>query len=103
MARQDDGGALLRQGFAYPLLQVPLVREGRSVLAYVFGSVVQPTTGQVLLDDMVKGFPNGILFPQIADVELRLAVEGAVASLIPTLGELEPRRSLDSLQPGNGP
>jgi hypothetical protein len=77
--------ALRGQGFSYPLLQVPLLRERRTIFAFVFGQTVDPATGQVLLDDMIKGFPRGVLLPQITDPATREAAERTVEELVRSL------------------
>jgi hypothetical protein len=51
--------ALRERGFDNPLLQVPMAREGRRILARVDGLLVEPITGQAVLDtvsDRVRTF-----------------------------------------------
>jgi hypothetical protein len=43
--------ALRRRGFTNPLLQVPMRRHGKQVVAVVDGAILDPATGQLLLDE----------------------------------------------------
>jgi hypothetical protein len=41
--------ALIAAGVTEPLLEVPLVRQGRAVFAVINGSIIDPTNGQTVL------------------------------------------------------
>jgi hypothetical protein len=66
--------ALRTRGFPDPLLQIPMVRDGKNVFAVIDGAVVDPTTGQALLDGAWSATTAFLQSRAIADNELAQAL-----------------------------
>lgn len=71
-------------GFDNPLLQVPMSRQGRRILARVGRHVIEPTTGQLALEtagEMIDAFLEARL---IADRHVRAAIRAERRRVRPT-------------------
>lgn len=66
--------ALTEVGFDNPLLQVPLMREGRKVLARIDGYVFEPLTGQLVIDEVAKRIDAFLEERLIEDQGVRTAI-----------------------------
>jgi hypothetical protein len=66
--------ALAALGFGSPLLQVPLSREGRRVLAKIDSYVFEPTTGQLVIDDVTTRIDAFLEERLIEDRAVRAAI-----------------------------
>jgi hypothetical protein len=67
--------ALRAQGFTNPLLQVPMRRDGDRIFALVGSSVVEPATGQLVMQrasEVVSEYLKSSMFP---DQELEVLLE----------------------------
>ncbi|MEA2647078.1 MAG: hypothetical protein QOE92_2161 [Chloroflexota bacterium] len=63
--------ALRGLGFSNPLLQVPMRRRGKQVLAVVDGAVLDPATGQLLLDESFTAANAWLARSGVDDPELQ--------------------------------
>jgi len=70
--------ALRGQGFTDPLLQVPLVRQGRRILALVDGAILDPVTGQLLLQAVSVRTELFLAERAISDPSLREALANVI-------------------------
>jgi hypothetical protein len=76
--------ALRAMGFDNPLLQVPMARHGRRILARVGSHVIEPTSGQMALEtagDLIDAFLESRL---IADRRVRAAIRAERRRLRPS-------------------
>lgn len=84
-------------GFDNPLLQVPMIRHGRRILARVGRHVIEPTTGQLALDtagEMIDAFLEARL---ITDRQVRAAIRSERRRVRPGWRERIVVNGLDSI------
>lgn len=66
--------ALREMGFDNPLLQVPLARDGRRILARVDGYVFEPVSGQLTIEETGRKVSEFLEQRMIEDREVRSAI-----------------------------
>jgi hypothetical protein len=71
---EETCNALRRMGFDDPLLQVPLVREGRQILAKVEQYIFEPASGQLVIEDTGVRIDRFLEQRIIEDQEVRAAI-----------------------------
>lgn len=76
--------ALRRMGFGDPLLEVPLTREGRRILARVNAFVLEPTTGQLVLETAWQHVDDFLRDRAITNRDVRRAISAERRSARPT-------------------
>lgn len=67
---EEACAALRLLGYTEPLLQVPLARSGRTIVAVIRESVVDPTNGQVVLQSaeaVIRDWERGLPDPAVAE------------------------------------
>jgi hypothetical protein len=74
-------------GFDNPLLQVPLKREGRQILAKVDQYVFEPSTGQLVIEDAGDRIDRFLELRIIEDQEVRAAIHAERESVRHTSSE----------------
>lgn len=74
--------ALGKLGFTNPLLQVPMEKQGKQVLAVVDGAVLDPTTGQLLLNSSFTAANAWLSKSGVVDAELQALLDNERARAI---------------------
>jgi hypothetical protein len=85
---QQTCDALRRLGFDNPLLQVPMAREGRRILARVDGFVLEPSSGQLVLE---TAWQHVSAFLEARLIENR-AIRSAILAERRRISPVKPRR-----------
>jgi hypothetical protein len=75
--------ALVELGFDNPLLQVPLKRDGRRILARIDAYVFEPATGQLVIDDVAGRVGLFLEDRLIKDRRVRAAINAECRRLRP--------------------
>jgi hypothetical protein len=70
---------LVRQGIANPLLTVSLHRRGKSIVVELDGQIVDPTSGQVLMERVARHADRYFDHNLLIDPDLAAALSAEVA------------------------